>query len=287
MADLPSALYEPDGDRWLPTGLTRGPWDPGFQHAGPPAALLAREIEEASGIGGGQTVRLSYDILAPVPVAPLRTSARVLRPGRRVELVEAALALENGRPVMRATSWRMRRDAVALPEGAPQTNPPPPPPESGRPGRFGFWKEEIAYHRALDWRFVAGEFETPGPATAWTRLLVALVAGEPVTPLQRLLVMADAASGISAVLDWSAFTFVNVDLGVHLHRPPEGEWMAMAAVTRLGNQGAALCTSELSDAHGQVGSSTQSLMVAARAVSARAGATDSPSRPARRAVRSR
>jgi hypothetical protein len=264
MAELPCALYEPDGDRWVPTGLTRGPWDPAFQHAGPPAALLAREIEAVSRIDGGQTVRLSYDILRPVPVAPLLVSARVLRAGRRVELLEATLASEDGTPVMRVTSWRMRRDAVALPEDVVSAEPAPAPPETGRLSAFGFWTAEVGYHRALDWRFVAGDFDVPGPATVWARLRVALVAGEPVTPLQRLLVMADAASGISAVLDWTAFTFVNVDLGIHLLRPPEGEWMAMDAVTRLGDEGAALCTSELFDARGRVGSSTQSLMVAAR-----------------------
>lgn len=265
MANLPSALYEPDGESWLPTGLTRGPWDPGFQHAGPPAALLAREIEAASAIPTGQTVRLSYDILRPVPVAPLRSSARVIRPGRRVELVEATLAVEDGTPVMRATSWRMRREKVAPPGDAIRPDPPPAPPSCGRPGAFGFWTEDVAYHRALDWRFVAGDFDVPGPATVWTRLRVALVAGEPVTPLQRLLVMADAASGVSAVLDWTAYTFVNVDLGIHLHSPPEGEWMAMDASTRLGDDGAALCTSDLFDHRGRVGSSTQSLMVAVRA----------------------
>jgi hypothetical protein len=262
---LPSALYEPDGSSWLPTGLTRGPWDPAFQHAGPPAALLAREIEAASAIEGGQTVRLSYDILRPVPVAPLAVSARVLRPGRRVELLEATMAVDEATPVMRATAWRMRTDATAQPEvddvrgGEGLASP-----ESGYLSSFGFWKEEVAYHRALEWRFLEGDFDKPGPATVWTRLGVDLVAGEPVTPLQRLLVMADAASGISAVLDWNAYTFVNVDLGIHLSRPPEGEWMAMAAVTRLGGLGAGLCTSELFDLRGRVGATTQSLMVAAR-----------------------
>lgn len=270
--ELPhSAFFDRDGDRWLPTALTRGPWDPGFQHAGPPAALLARAVEAISGMsggggGGGQTVRLSYDILRPVPVAPLHLATRVLRPGRRVELLEATLVLddEDATPVMRATAWRMRREAIGLPADASVASPPPPSFETGRPGNFGFWTQDVAYHRALDWRFVAGNFDEPGPATVWTRLRVGLVSGEPATPLQRLLVMADAASGISAVLDWSTYTFVNVDLGIHLLRPPEGEWMAMDAQTLLGPDGAALCTSVLHDTRGRVGSSTQSLMVAVR-----------------------
>ena len=46
---MPDAFYERDGDRFRATELTRGPWDPGAQHAGPPAALLGREIERLAG----------------------------------------------------------------------------------------------------------------------------------------------------------------------------------------------------------------------------------------------
>lgn len=264
MTDLPTALYVPDSGLWHPTGLTRGPWDPGLQHAGPPAALLARAVEAESGIPGGQTVRLSYDVLRPLPLAPLRIEARVLRPGRRVELVEAELRDEGGAPLMRATAWRMRREAVVLPAGTVRIEPPPAPPEQGEPGDFGAWTDPVAYHRAFEWRWVAGRFAEPGPATTWTRLRAQLVQGEPVTPLQRLITMADAASGISSVLDWAAYTFVNVDLGIHLERPPEGEWMAMSGTTRPGTEGAALCTSVLFDARGRVGVSTHSLLVARR-----------------------
>jgi len=269
VSELPEALYEAaeEPGAFAATGLTSGPWDPRLQHAGPPAALLARAVEARSAIDGGQTVRLSYDILRPVPVAPLRIEARTLRPGRRVEQLEATLSAADdpaGAPLMRATAWRMRTEAVPVPPEALAAPVVLAAPDTGASGRFDWWTAEVAYHRALDWRFLSGGFERPGPATVWTRLQVPLVAGEPVTPLQRLLVMADAASGVSAMLDWGAFTFVNVDLGIHLERPPSGEWMAMAAETRLGPSGAALCTSVLHDGEGRLGTSTQSLLVAAR-----------------------
>src|SRR3954467_3703822 len=98
---MPAALYEPRDDGWLATPLTIGPWDPGLQHAGPPAALLLREAELATGIEGGQTVRLTYDIFAPVPGGPVRVRASVVRPGRRIELVEATLDTGDDRPLMR------------------------------------------------------------------------------------------------------------------------------------------------------------------------------------------
>jgi Thioesterase-like superfamily len=263
LSELPPALYEPVPGALAATELTRGPWNPDHQHAGPPAALLAREIERTGRIEGGQVGRLSFDILRPVPIATLEVSARVLRPGRSVEQVEAELRLAGGDEVlMRATAWRVRRTADRRPQTAGSAAPPPP--ETGEPGRFGFWTDDVAYKDALDWRFVGGEFETPGPATAWTRLLVPLVAGEEPAPLERLLVMADAASGISAALDWGSWMFVNVDLGIHLARPPSGEWMAMAARTDIGPSGMGLCTSTLYDGEGAVGVSTQTLLVAPR-----------------------
>ena len=95
-------------------------------------------------------------------------------------------------------------------------------------------------------------------------MLCQLVAGEAPTPLERLLAMADAASGISAELDWTRYLFINVDLGIHLERPPEGEWMSMDARTQVGPDGAGLCTSVLGDVRGRVGVSTQSLLVGER-----------------------
>lgn len=261
---MPAALYQPDGDgRFSATELTRGPWNPEHQHAGPPAALLARAVEGASAIPGGQTVRLAYDILAPVPVAALDVSARVIRPGRRVEQLEATLSPVGGDPCMRLVAWRMRFDEtpeIATPE------PPPSSPGEGRASNLDGWPagEGIAYKDALEWSWLRGSFTTPGPACVWSRLKYPLVEGEEVTPLERVLVMADAASGVSAQLDWDEWLFINVDLGVHLERPPRGEWMAMDAQTRIGDTGAGLCTSVLSDGLGRVGVTTQSLLVAPR-----------------------
>jgi hypothetical protein len=260
--DLPPALYLPRDNGFEATALTIGPWDPGLQHAGPPAALLAREAERASGIEGGQTVRLAYDILAPVPVGPVRVSATVVRPGRRVELVEAVLSGADDRPLMRLTAWRMRvRDdgaAEAVPHPAPAGS------DASRPETAAFFPEDVAYRHALEWRFAAGSFNAPGPAAAWTRGRCELVEDEPMTALQHLLVMTDAASGISAVLDWNRATFANVDLTVALSRPPRGEWLGMDATTVLGGTGAAQCFAVLFDAEGAVGRSAQSLFVEPR-----------------------
>src|SRR5581483_3536414 len=101
------------------TELTRGPWDPDSQHAGPPAALIGREVELLGGgrIGGedgppAQVGRITYEVLRSVPIAPVRVEAKIVRPGRRVEMFEATLADEGGEPLMRAQGWRLRTEAV-------------------------------------------------------------------------------------------------------------------------------------------------------------------------------
>jgi hypothetical protein len=261
---LRNALYAVDGDRFLPSQYTRGPWSPDHQHAGPPAALLVRAIEAAAGIADGQCVRATFDILGPVPIAPLTITSRMLRPGRRIEQLEAALASEEGE-VMRARVWRMRRETVILPDGLSDVSPPPAPPEDAAPSpRADFFTEGTAYADALEWRCVRGGWNEPGPAVCWSRMNVDLVGGEAITPLEHLMVMADAASGISAALDWSRWLFINVDLSVVLERPPEGEWLSMDATTRFADQGAAACLATYSDQIGRLGTSTQAMLVAAR-----------------------
>jgi hypothetical protein len=262
--ELPAALYVAADGGYEATALTIGPWDPGLQHAGPPAALLLREAESASGIDGGQTVRLAYDIFAPVPVGPIRVSASVVRPGRRIELVEAVLTAGDERPLMRLSAWRMRTRADGAAEAHSPAHPAAARWQDSRPEVAAFFTEDVAYHRALEWRFATGSFNTPGPASAWTRPECELVAGEPMTPLQHLLVMTDAASGISASLDWNTMSFANVDLSLALHRAPQGQWLGMDARTVLGGTGAGQCYAVLFDESGAIGRSTHALFVEPR-----------------------
>jgi hypothetical protein len=262
--ELPTSLYVPVDGGYEATALTIGPWDPGLQHAGPPAALLLREAERPGGIEGGQTVRMAYDIFAPVPVGPIRLTATVVRPGRRIELVEAVLTGGDERPLMRLAAWRMRTRADGADETADRGHPAAAGPQDSRPETAAFFTEDIAYHRALEWRFATGSFNSPGPASAWTRPECELVAGEPMSPLQHLLVMTDAASGISAALDWNTMSFANVDLSVALHRAPQGEWLGMDAHTVLGGTGAAQCYAVLFDETGAIGRSSHALFVEPR-----------------------
>jgi acyl-Coa thioesterase superfamily protein/acyl-CoA thioesterase superfamily protein len=260
---VPEAFYVPNGDCYEATGSTRGPWDPGAQHAGPPAALLGRELEQLPEAEEFEIARVTYEILRPVPIGPLRLSARVVRPGRRVQLVEAELG-DDGEPLMRATAWRIRRAALELPPQAIAADEPPPPPEQGASVDFFATGQDEGYHTAMEVRFVSGSFLQPGPASVWLRMRHPLLADEEPTPLQRVLIAADVGNGVSATLDASRFLFINTELTVHLERMPAGEWIYLDAVTRPQPSGVGVAESVLADREGRIGRAVQALLIAPR-----------------------
>lgn len=258
------AFYERDGDLFRATELTRGPWDPGAQHAGPPAALLGYALEGLPESEEFQVGRVTFEILRSVPIAPVRVQAQVVRPGRRVQMLEAELSDAEGEVLMRVRGWRIRTDEVDVPPEAMVVTEPPLPPEEGVEAEFFPTGQEHGYHSAMEVNFVEGRFVEPGPATVWLRMRQPLVAGEEPTPLQRTLVVADVGNGVSASLDFRRFLFINVDLTVQLERMPEGEWVGVDAVTLPQPHGVGTAESVLFDRRGRIGRALQTLLISER-----------------------
>jgi hypothetical protein len=253
---------------YMPTAHARGPWDPDALHGGAPAAIVAQAVERAKPGDGMAVVRLTYEFLGPVPLAPLEVEARVVRPGRRLQLVEAELRAA-GSAVLRARAVRLHRGHVDLP--ASRTGDGDEPPGGGPgdavsstfpvPARDG----EEGFHRTgMEIRFAGGTGFGPGPALAWFRLARPLVDDEPPTPLARAAAAADFGNGVSRVLDFERYLFINTDLTVHLHREPAGEWVLLDARTRIEPTGAGLAASRMFDERGPIGLAAQSLLVAPR-----------------------
>ncbi len=259
------AFYLPTDDPadFESTDRTTGPWEAGVQHAGPPSALLTRAIEglPTSIPGGSQLARLTMEILGPVPVGPVRVEAAVARPGRAVELVEGTLSA-GGRAVLRCRAWRIRTAQSAVPESLLAGVPTAPP----IPGDRTPWVSPSGsgYLSSVEFVFVGGSFAEPGPAQVWTRLRVPLVEGEDPSPLQRLMAVADSGNGLSSVLPWQGWWFINTELSVHLHRVPTGEWIYVDAHSTVDPTGVGLAETELYDEKGRVGRGAQALMVGPR-----------------------
>jgi hypothetical protein len=269
-----TSLFEPAGaDRWTPTELARGPWDPGACHGGPVSALLARAVERV-GVDtpvDWQVARLTIELLRPVPVGiPLHLSSAVERDGRKVSIVAASLHADDVE-VARVRSLRIRAKTLALPDDAVQPLPDPPgSPTDGVTHRVTWAVDDhVAFHKdACEHRFTEGAWDAPGPVGVWIRLLVPVVADEVPTGVQRAAAAADFGNGVSGGLPFERFTFINPDLTVHLLRPPVGEWIGMRTASHYGSptvsSGAGFAESALYDADGRLGRSVQSLILDAR-----------------------
>src|SRR5437879_12377711 len=99
---MSASIFEPAAhDVYVATEAALGPWTDQALHGGPPAMLLAREIERVPAEQPMFVSRLTIELMRPVGRIPLEVRSRLVRPGRRVQLVEASPWGEIGR-----ASWR-------------------------------------------------------------------------------------------------------------------------------------------------------------------------------------
>jgi hypothetical protein len=257
-------LFEMDGATFVPSDHTRSPWSAESLHGGAAAALLARATERHDADVPMQIVRMTLDLVRPVPVAPLTIEVRTIRPGGRVTVVGAELSA-NGDTCVRMTALRLRDAAVPIPPETPLPDDPAPeigPDVSG--AHMSEWAFEAFHTHGCEVRYARGGWLSAGPAFAWIRLLKPLLAGETPSPVQRLMAAADSGNGVSAALPFDRWMFINPDITVHIERPPVGVWVGLDAVTRLSQRGSGATTTVLYDEGGRCGTGMQHLLVQPR-----------------------
>ena len=263
---MPNSAYElMSNGNYRASVLTRGPWHPEHQHAGPPIALVCRAIEHAAAAHGlTHIARLTANLLRPVPIGELAIEVATDYAGRNAGHFSARL-LAGAKEVARFTALAQRENELPLPEGlqghplplAPKT------PEESAPCYFPFAGKHVGYADLVETRIAHGRMFN-GPSAIWFRLRHPLLDQEVPSEYQRVAVAADSGNGISAILDFERYSFVNSDLSVHLLRRPQGEWICLDARTQLGPNGTGLAESTLYDVHGLIGRALQSLSVSHR-----------------------
>ncbi len=260
----PNAAYSHiDGNRFMSHELTRGPWDPAHQHAGPPSALVCRAIETAASAHGlTHLSRLTTNLLRPVPIDELAVHLNEDYIGKNTGHFSGEL-LAQGKVVLRFTALAQRENPVDLPEHLPG-HPWPKAvrsPEASEPTRMPFARDgHNGYGDLVENRAASGTI-FQGPCAIWFRLRHPLVLGEKPSEYQRTAVAADSGNGISAILDFRRFSFINSDLTINWLRQPRGEWICMDSKTWIGDNGCALAESALFDTSGLLGRATQSLSI--------------------------
>lgn len=252
------AFYLPAGpDTYEPTEAAQGPWDTGYQHGGPPTALIAAAVATRED-DGMRVTRITAEFLRPVPMLPLTVSVQPLRQGRKVQLFDASLS-HDGIPFVLARVWL---HATVDEPGQRVTDSEPPPALPAPVGDSSPW-DWFGYGRALEWRPTAGQPGLgEGPAAVWARMRVPLVAGRTPTGLDPLLVLADSTNGVSLELPVTRWLSTPTSVTVTVLRAPVGGWVHLDARTRLAGDGVGLAHGMLSDPDGLVATASQPLYVA-------------------------
>lgn len=247
------------------TVLTRGPWDPRHQHAGPPIAMVCRAIEAVAAPQGLTHIgRLTANLLRPLPIGRFAIEVSTDYAGRNAAHFSARIWGE-GKELARFTALAQRESPTPLPDDLqghplPQA---PMPPDSSPPARMPFGHHTLGYADLVENRAARGRM-FQGPSAVWFRLRSPLVEGETPSGYQRVAVAADSGNGISAILDIRQYSFVNADLTINLLRKPVGEWICIDARTLLAPNGCGIAASQIYDEQGLLGSATQSLAVRRR-----------------------
>jgi hypothetical protein len=257
------ALFVPDGDAYVATHLTQGPWNPEHQHGGPVCGLLARAVESVPTLVPMRCARLTVDLMRPVPVDRLVTHTQVVREGKRVQIIEATLAHEDV-AVARASALRIRAgdstEALDHPR-RPDESPPPPPTaaEESVLARAGL--PVPGFLHALEMQRVSGGLNLGAPACSWFRLTVPVVAGEATSPFVRLAALADFTSGTGSFLPIDRWSSINADVSIHVLREPVSDWIAVDAVAHVASDGIGHSRATLYDTTGMVGTGTTAQVV--------------------------
>ncbi|MEX0864859.1 MAG: thioesterase family protein [Acidimicrobiia bacterium] len=247
------------------TELSNAGWYEEGQHGGALAALITGEVEKVPTLTPMEVARVSVELFRVVPLVPLTVETSILREGKKIQTVQAIVSDPNGTLLSVAIVQRLRIAHRPLPmDLATPVTTLAPPGESevidseswghGDPGK-------VMFHRnAIEVRQIHGRFAEKGPGAIWARLVVPIVAGEDPTAAQRAVMVADFCNGVSAALD-PGWVFMNSDLTVHLGRHPDGEWVALDAVSIYQELGRGVAAGLLWDQGAWVGRSAQTLFL--------------------------
>ncbi len=246
-----------DGVHFQPTEYTRGPWDANACHGGPPCGLLARAAERLA--PDKQLVRLSVELIRPVPMARFKVEAEVFRAGRTVTIADLRLVAGSKLVARGHASLQQRREPFEVENVSLES----PDFSLARPGAFPVTQTlhgQFGFTSAVEIRYPPGE-RGGGPTTLWMRTKVPLLADEEGSGFQRICPLADCGNGIS----WNEYfvdvAALNPDLTIVLHREPRGDWFASSAVSHTHGDGIGATEARLYDVDGPVGFASQSLLV--------------------------
>ena len=205
-----------------------------------------------------QVVRLTIDLLRPVPLAPITPEIIMVRDGKRIQVLSVSLSA-GGTVVAVCTTLRMRQGCLSvagLPDGR----------RSMTPDRGVGATDPIREARSHGARF-AVEFLNEEAGTwlcnpTWIRQQVEVIDGEKTVGLARLAFAADFASGVGR--PWHLPVYgINADITLNVIRLPESEWLCLDGRAWINPAGIGQVQATISDTSGILAAVSVSRLVEA------------------------
>ena len=258
------ALFTFDGECYVPTDRSRGPWSPDSLHGSPVAALITHCVEQyrqqRDELSPLRIARQTVDLFRPVPYDRLEVRIEPIRVGRRVAVLQTQISVA-GRLLTQATTLCLYASeelgsvgashAQAVPDLAPETA------QRSTIDRVG--NRWVSYPGTLEMHHVTRPGE-PEPPVVWIRADAPVLADRPASPAERAASIADFVSPF-ANMQPGRSGYVNADITLHLHRDPIGDWHYLRVISRGAADGVATAQAVLGDRHGAYGASSAASLI--------------------------
>jgi len=259
---MTESLFIQEGKIYTPTEKALGPWGPGMLHGGASSGLIGHALDEASGRDELQFARISLDMFRPVPQSPLTVESRIVRDGKRVQIIDVSVTA-NGKEVARGTGLKMAPRDIELPDGmsvSEETLPNPDEiPTSSMMGTKEVDNIPPGLHFNLQTKRVSG-FAGQGEGQAWFRMPVPVVAHKPTSPFVHMCLISDFGNGTGQFYVKNSAGSINADITLYLHRIPDGEWVGFDSKAHMQLNGIGVILTQLCDTKGPVGHISQAIM---------------------------
>lgn len=249
------AWFQQSADGFDPLPLAQSLWRDDQMHGVAVSGLLARALEHAvtdAGRTGLVPARYHVDLFRPARMITTTASARIVREGPRLVLLDAVVEQE-GEVVARAGATFLAPSANAAGEvwAAPGDRPTPPPADRlPTPGEHHVpW-----FASAAPWSDNFGDHQNGGRHQTW-QTAVPIVDGEECSPFQAVASIADATS---MVTNWGSrgVEHINTDIDLALCRLPDSSRLGLRAADHVATDGIAVGTAEVFDGTGVIGTAT-------------------------------
>lgn len=259
---MTASLFIQDGNVFTPTDKSLGPWGAGLLHGGATAGLIGHALEEASGRNELQFSRVSLDMFRPVPNSPLTIESRVVRDGKRVQLIDVSI-IGNDKEVARGTGLKMLPTEIELPDGLSVSTETLPDPEgiptASMMGNIDADNFPPGLHFQLETKKISG-FVAQGEGEAWFRMPIPVVDHKPMSSFVHMCLISDFGNGTGQIMVKNSAGSINTDIALYLHRIPESEWVGFSSKAHMQLNGIGVILTQLYDTQGPVGHISQAIM---------------------------